>query len=67
VLDNGPEIDLELSQYKRFTDVAPTRDCFCRTGKVELPAIQKKREARFYEGKTIEVIPHDPDVRPWPI
>ena len=38
-----------------------TRDCNYTTGKIYLSVIQKEREGRFYEGKTVQVIPHVTD------
>ena len=61
VLDDGSETDLDLGHYERFTDAPLTRDCNYTTGKIYLSVIQKEREGRFYEGKTVQVIPHVTD------
>jgi CTP synthase len=61
VLDDGAETDLDLGHYERFTHVPLTRDCNYTTGKIYLSVIQKEREGRFYEGKTVQVIPHVTD------
>ena len=55
------ETDLDLGHYERFTDAPLTRDCNYTTGKIYLSVIQKEREGRFYEGKTVQVIPHVTD------
>ncbi len=61
VLDDGAETDLDLGHYERFTNAPLTRDCNYTTGKIYLSVIQKEREGRFYEGKTVQVIPHVTD------
>src|SRR5208282_1083951 len=61
VLDDGAETDLDLGHYERFTHATFTRDCNYTTGKIYLSVIQKEREGRFYEGKTVQVIPHVTD------
>jgi CTP synthase len=61
VLDDGSETDLDLGHYERFTHATLTRECNYTTGKIYLSVIQKEREGRFYEGKTVQVIPHVTD------
>ncbi len=61
VLDDGAETDLDLGHYERFTHAKLTRDCNYTTGKIYLSVIQKERAGRFYEGKTVQVIPHVTD------
>ncbi len=61
VLDDGAETDLDLGHYERFTQAVLTRDCNYTTGKIYLSVIQKEREGRYYEGKTVQVIPHVTD------
>jgi CTP synthase len=61
VLDDGSETDLDLGHYERFTDAPLTRDCNYTTGKIYLSVIQKEREGKHYEGKTVQVIPHVTD------
>ena len=61
VLDDGGETDLDLGHYERFTDAPLTRDCNYTTGKIYLSVIQKEREGKTYEGKTVQVIPHVTD------
>src|SRR6516225_900435 len=61
VLDDGGETDLDLGHYERFTDANLTRDCNYTTGKIYLSVIQKEREGKHYEGRTVQVIPHITD------
>jgi len=61
VLDDGSETDLDLGHYERFTHAPLTRDCNYTTGKIYLSVIQKERAGQFYEGKTVQVIPHVTD------
>ncbi len=61
VLDDGAETDLDLGHYERFTNAPLTRDCNYTTGKIYLSVINKEREGRSYEGKTVQVIPHVTD------
>jgi CTP synthase len=61
VLDDGAETDLDLGHYERFTRAPLTRHCNYTTGKIYLSVIQKEREGRYYEGKTVQVIPHVTD------
>jgi CTP synthase len=61
VTDDGSETDLDLGHYARFTDAPLTKDCNTTTGKIYLSVIQKEREGRFYEGKTVQIIPHVTD------
>jgi CTP synthase len=61
VLDDGSETDLDLGHYERFTNAKLTKNCNYTTGKIYLSVIQKEREGRYYEGKTVQVIPHITD------
>src|SRR4051812_23071960 len=61
VLDDGGETDLDLGHYERFTDAPLTRNCNFTTGQIYLSVIQKEREGKHYEGKTVQVIPHVTD------
>jgi CTP synthase len=61
VLDDGSETDLDLGHYERFTNARLTRDCNYTTGKIYLSVIQKEREGKHYEGRTVQVIPHVTD------
>ena len=61
VLDDGSETDLDLGHYERFTNSLLNRDSNTTTGKIYLSVIQKEREGSFYEGNTVQVIPHVTD------
>src|SRR5246127_5403213 len=61
VTDDGAETDLDLGHYERFTHARLTRDCNYTTGKIYLSVIQKEREGKHYEGRTVQVIPHITD------
>jgi CTP synthase len=61
VLDDGAETDLDLGHYERFTNAPLSRHCNYTTGRIYLSVIQKEREGRHYEGRTIQVIPHITD------
>src|SRR5262245_33858516 len=59
--DDRAETDLDLGHYERFTHAHLTRDCNYTTGKIYLSVIQKEREGKHYEGRTVQVIPHVTD------
>ncbi len=61
VLDDGAETDLDLGHYERFTNAELNKDCNYTTGKIYLSVIQKERAGSYYEGKTVQVIPHITD------
>ena len=61
VTDDGSETDLDLGHYERFTHAPLTRDSNHTTGRIYLSVIQKERSGKFYEGKTVQVIPHVTD------
>ena len=61
VLDDGSETDLDLGHYERFTNVPLTKQCNYTTGKIYLSVINKEREGSYYEGRTVQVIPHITD------
>ncbi|HEV3164438.1 MAG TPA: CTP synthase [Isosphaeraceae bacterium] len=61
VTDDGSETDLDLGHYERFTHALLTKDCNYTTGKIYLSVIQKERAGNYYEGKTVQVIPHVTD------
>src|SRR3982750_589986 len=60
VLDDGPETDLDLGHYERFTNAPLSRECNYTTGKIYLSVIEKERHGD-YLGKTVQVIPHVTD------
>lgn len=61
VLDDGSETDLDLGHYERFTNSLLNRDSNTTTGKIYLSVIQKEREGSYYDGNTVQVIPHVTD------
>jgi CTP synthase len=61
VTDDGSETDLDLGHYERFTHAPLTRDSNHTTGRIYLSVIEKERSGKFYEGKTVQVIPHVTD------
>ena len=61
VLDDGSETDLDLGHYERFTNAPLTKQCNYTTGKIYLSVINKEREGSYYEGRTVQVIPHITD------
>jgi CTP synthase len=61
VTDDGSETDLDLGHYERFTHAPLTRDSNHTTGQIYLAVIQKERSGKYYEGKTVQVIPHITD------
>ena len=61
VLDDGAETDLDLGHYERFTNSLLNRDSNTTTGKIYLSVIQKEREGSYYDGNTVQVIPHVTD------
>ena len=61
VTDDGGETDLDLGHYERFTEAPLSKDSNYTTGKIYLSVIRKEREGSYYEGKTVQVIPHVTD------
>ena len=61
VLDDGSETDLDLGHYERFTNAPLTKQCNYTTGKIYQSVIRKERAGSYYEGKTVQVIPHITD------
>lgn len=61
VLDDGAETDLDLGHYERFTEAPLSKNCNFTTGKIYLSVISKEREGSYYEGNTVQVIPHVTD------
>lgn len=60
VTGDGAETDLDLGHYERFIDENLTKDSNITTGKVYQRVLQKERDG-FYEGKTVQVVPHITD------
>ena len=61
VLDDGGETDLDLGHYERFTNAPLTKESNYTTGKIYMAVIKKERDGSYYEGKTVQVIPHITD------
>ena len=57
VLEDGGEVDLDLGNYERFSQVVLTKDHNITTGKIYNEVIQKERRGD-YLGKTVQVVPH---------
>lgn len=65
VLDDGGEVDLDLGNYERFSQVRLTRDHNLTTGKVYQQTINKERKGD-YLGKTVQLVPHVTDaIQSW--
>lgn len=65
VLDDGGEVDLDLGNYERFSNVKLTRDHNLTTGKVYQQVIARERRGD-YLGKTVQVVPHVTDaIQAW--
>ena len=60
VTKDGAETDLDLGHYERFIDVELTQNSSITTGRVYRSVIQKERDG-FYNGATVQVIPHITD------
>ncbi len=57
VTSDGGETDLDLGHYERFIDQKLTKDSNYTSGKIFQNLINKER-AGFYNGKTVQIIPH---------
>ena len=57
VTDDGAETDLDLGHYERFLDENLSKESSVSTGKIYSKVIEKERKG-YYEGATIQVIPH---------
>jgi len=60
VTDDGTETDLDLGHYERFIDENLSKYSSVTTGKIYLRVIEKERN-RYYDGATVQVIPHITD------
>src|SRR3974377_537377 len=61
VLDDGSETDLDLGHYERFTHAPLSRQCNSTPGTLSQSVIEQERKGSYYEGKTVQVIPHVTD------
>lgn len=57
VTDDGTETDLDIGHYERFVDVNLNKHCDTTSGMVYSSVLKKERED-YYEGNTVQVIPH---------
>lgn len=57
VTHDGHEGDLDLGHYERFTDAIVNRHSNVTTGRIYSSVIEKERKG-FYNGGTVQVIPH---------
>ena len=57
VLGDGTEVDLDLGNYERFTDVELERVHNITTGVVYSAVIERERKGE-YLGQTVQIIPH---------
>jgi CTP synthase len=60
VTDDGAETDLDLGHYERFTNVSLSRNCNYTTGRIYERVIERERQG-YYQGATVQVIPHITD------
>jgi CTP synthase len=60
VTEDGAETDLDLGHYERFLNVATSQANNLTTGRIYQTIIQQERDG-FYQGKTVQVIPHVTD------
>ncbi|MDW2910493.1 CTP synthase [Mesomycoplasma ovipneumoniae] len=57
VTADGGETDLDLGHYERFVGQNFSKDSNHTSGKILLSIIKKERKG-FYQGKTVQIIPH---------
>ncbi|MBG0730722.1 CTP synthase [Mycoplasma sp. 'Moose RK'] len=57
VTADGGETDLDLGHYERFVEQNFSKDANCTSGEILLSIIEKERKG-FYQGKTVQIIPH---------
>ena len=60
VTEDGAETDLDLGHYERFVDTDMTGENNVTTGKIYWKVLTSEREG-YYQGKTVQVIPHVTD------
>jgi CTP synthase len=62
VTDDGAETDMDLGHYERFLNSnLPPHSCFT-SGYIYTRVIEKEREGKLYEGRTIQIVPHITDM-----
>ena len=60
VTKDGGETDLDLGHYERFIDEELTKNSSITSGRIYDTVIKKERSG-YYEGQTVQVIPHVTD------
>ena len=58
VTDDRAETDLDLGHYERFVDEDLSHLSNITTGQVYGDVIRKERDGHYFEGETVQVIPH---------
>jgi CTP synthase len=58
VTDDGAETDLDLGHYERFVDEDLSKLSNITTGQVYGDVIHKERDGHYFQGETVQVIPH---------
>ena len=61
VTDDGAETDLDLGHYERFLDIDLTGSNSSSSGQIYQEVIRRERSGEYYEGKTVQAIPHVTD------
>ena len=61
VTDDGAETDLALGHYERFLDVNLSGSNSSSSGQIYQEVIHRERSGQYYEGKTVQAIPHITD------
>ena len=61
VTDDGAETDLDLGHYERFLDVNLSGSNSSSSGQIYQEVIHRERSGQYYEGKTVQAIPHITD------
>jgi len=60
VTEDGGQTDLDIGHYERFIDENLSRNSNTTAGKVYWSVLEQERDG-FYDGKTVQVIPHITD------
>ncbi len=61
VTEDGGETDLDLGHYERFLGKNFSKDFVLTSGSIYKEVLERERKG-FYEGKTVQVIPHVTDL-----
>jgi len=61
VTDDGAETDLDLGHYERFLDLNLSGSNSSSSGQIYQEVIRRERSGEYYEGKTVQAIPHITD------